>query len=298
MTILEDIISRVEELNPIHAKKIRKNISGQNQEFLNKAENFLKDYMQFLTKHGKDLDYAIDCYLKLIDDMLYETIRFMTSKEYSNSSFQDVNTRIYDNPEVMEYHMQGLLLSQFLWIQHYKILEFFLENAPKHQDKTGNYLEVGAGHGIFLNSAIDLFSKVDSFTALDISKSSIEIAKNFVDSSKVRFVHSDILKFEEQDTFDFITMGEVLEHVENPIGLLEKLKSLLNDNGITFITTPTNAPAIDHIYLFRNAEEIREVIRKSGFQIISEIQVPSEDMTAEEAHEKGISVMYGAFLKK
>tara|TARA_R110002072_G_scaffold279426_4_gene441417 strand:- start:4195 stop:5088 length:894 start_codon:yes stop_codon:yes gene_type:complete len=297
MTILEDIIGRVEELNPLHAKKIRKNIAGQNEEFTAKAEKFLSDYLEYLAKHNKDLDHAIECYLKLIDDMLYETIRFMTSKEYSNSSFEDVNARIYNNPEVMEYHMQGLLLSQFLWIQHYKILEFFIDQAPRIKKDVKQYLEVGAGHGIFLNSAIDFFPEVETFTAVDISASSIEIAKNFVDNPNIRFVHSDILKFQEENKFDFVTMGEVLEHVEDPIELLKKLKSLLKKDGVAFITTPTNAPAIDHIYLFRNDKEIKEVIHAAGFEILEEIQVPSEDLKVDEAHEKGVSVMYGAFLK-
>ena len=93
-------------------------------------------------------------------------------------------------------------------------------------------------------------------------------------------------------------MGEVLEHVEDPVALLTRLRTLLNDNGIIFITAPTNSPAIDHIYLFRNAQEIREVIGKANLTIVEDIGIYVEDVSIEVAEKLKITLMYGAFLKK
>jgi 2-polyprenyl-3-methyl-5-hydroxy-6-metoxy-1,4-benzoquinol methylase len=98
--------------------------------------------------------------------------------------------------------------------------------------------------------------------------------------------------------YDFITMGEVLEHVEDPVKLLSRLKDFLTDDGIAFITTPTNAPAIDHISLFESVQEIRTIIHKAGFDIVSERSFPSEDVTPEEADNLKIAILYGAFLKR
>jgi trans-aconitate methyltransferase len=90
----------------------------------------------------------------------------------------------------------------------------------------------------------------------------------------------------------------VLEHVEDPVRLLEKLYELLDENGKVIITTPTNAPAIDHIYLFKNAEDIREVIRKAGFKILEEKCIYSENLPPEMAEKMKISMMYVGVLAK
>ena len=105
-----------------------------------------------------------------------------------------------------------------------------------------------------------------------------------------------MLEFDPEGKFDFISMGEVLEHVEQPLELLLKLKSILNSNGHIFLTTPTNAPAMDHIYLFKNDAEIREMIESAGFRIIEERMVYTENVSKEKIEELKITGMYGAFL--
>ena len=90
----------------------------------------------------------------------------------------------------------------------------------------------------------------------------------------------------------------MLEHVEKPVALLKKIRSLLKPNGVLFLTTPANAPAIDHIYLFRNAEEIREVIYEGGFNIEKEITKFVEDVSPEMAEKLKITLMYGALLNQ
>ena len=71
--------------------------------------------------------------------------------------------------------------------------------------------------------------------------------------------------------------------MNNILKLLKKLNDLLSEDGVLYFTTPTNAPAIDHIYLFNNVEEIRELARSAGFQIESEMPLISEDVSAEKA---------------
>ncbi len=60
----------------------------------------------------------------------------------------------------------------------------------------------------------------------------------------------DFLEYDFNEQFDFITIGEVLEHVENPKNFLNKARKILSDDGNIFITVPINGPAVDHIYLF------------------------------------------------
>ena len=93
-------------------------------------------------------------------------------------------------------------------------------------------------------------------------------------------------------------MGEVLEHVEDPVGLLKKLASFMADDGHLCITTPANSPVIDHIYHFRNAQDIREVITASGLTIDDETKVYVEDVSEEIAERLKVTLMYGALLSK
>ena len=92
-------------------------------------------------------------------------------------------------------------------------------------------------------------------------------------------------------------MGEVLEHVENPRDLLTKVRSLMNKNGLLYITTPTNAPTIDHIHLFRNIDEIRRLLSNCGFKIVFEEIVPTENLPEEKIKKLKISEHYSSFLK-
>ena len=89
-----------------------------------------------------------------------------------------------------------------------------------------------------------------------------------------------------------------MEHIEDPVKLLKKIYTLMTDDGKLFITTPTNAPAIDHIYLFQNADDIRAVIRAAGFEIRDELCFFSEDVSAEIAAKYKISMMYASVVIK
>lgn len=51
--------------------------------------------------------------------MLEERLAFIRKGTYSNTSFEEVEKNVYATPEVMSYHMHGLVLAQFLWFDQY-----------------------------------------------------------------------------------------------------------------------------------------------------------------------------------
>jgi len=294
----QSILHMIHEQNPRHAKKLKASLSNLENEFHERAENFFEKYKYWSESEGKSLSYGIDSYLKMVSDTLFEQIRFMQSGEYTCKSFQDAYERVYNNPEVMEYYMHGLMMSQFLWKHHYEIFKFFTSNIGKYKTQTNRYLEVGGGHGLYLSEAMGILGEDKTYDLVDISQSSIEIAKSFITKGKVKYMLQDIYKYFAEESYDFITMGEVLEHVEDPVSLLKQLHRLLNKGGYAFVTTPANAPAIDHIYLFNSAEHIREIINEAGFKIVEDISLYTEDMPEEKLKELKIPLMYGAFITK
>ncbi|MCB9425706.1 MAG: class I SAM-dependent methyltransferase [Flavobacteriales bacterium] len=298
MTNLEYIVNQIRIKNPLHSKRVQKNLKQFDNQYFKRADVFFKKYESLLKNDNKDFDYAIDCYLQMLADVNFESIKFLETGEYTSKSFEEVNQRVYNNPEIMEYYMHGLLMSQFLWKQHYDILLWFDEMISQNSEKIKNYLEVGGGHGLYISEAIKNIGNSANFDLVDISESSIDIAKKMIANDKVKTILTDVFEYHPSTKYDFITMGEVLEHVEEPVKLLQKLHSLLADDGKVIITTPTNAPAIDHIYLFKNAEDIRTIINEAGFKIENELCIYSEDVTPEIAERFKISMMFACVLAK
>ena len=81
------------------------------------------------------------------------------------------------------------------------------------------------------------FNPNSIFSAVDISKTSLDMTKSIISFFNLRtentmFINDDMLNIVKNDNvYDFITMGEVLEHVNYPYKLLSKLKSLLSKSG-------------------------------------------------------------------
>ncbi len=297
-TSLALILSKIESKNPSHFSKLEANLIHLGDDYKMAANIFFDKYFSYLNSNNIEIDFGIDCYLHMISDMLEERLKFIREGSYSNSSFDDVEKRIYGNSEIMTYHMHGLVLAQFLWFDQYERLLFFSKNLKKHHNNIEKYLEIGGGHGLYINEAISLIPETKQFDLVDISQSSLDLARGIVNNDKVNYYLKNIFDFSDDEKYDFITMGEVLEHVEDPLSLLQKILNLLSKDGVCYITTPINAPMIDHIYLFNNEDEIRDLFKKANFEIIEEHIVISEKITQKQALKYKVPVMYAAFIKQ
>lgn len=294
---LNSIIDYIGQQSPMQYKKLKKSLAWGNDEYVTRAENFFKVYDDILTKDNRKLTDAVDCYLKVCSDIVGEQIEFMETGRYHSTSFEEVNDRVYNNPEIMSYYMTGLLVSQYLWDHHYKVLEFFFKNIDQFAGGVKNVLEIGGGQGLFTNEVLRHFNFDFKYTMVDISETSIEMSKSFVKSDKVTFVHQDVFKYFTDTKFDFIIMGEVLEHVEQPLELMQKLHSLGSEHTTAFITVPCNSPMIDHIYLFRNPAEIIALFNEAGWEVALDLVV-SSDARKGVVEDLSVPVKYAAFLKK
>jgi len=298
MTTLDALIAKIRAKNPSHADKIEPITQALGTGFHKSANAFFEKYHSYLKRNNLSLDFSVDCYLHMIEDMLEERFNFIRTGNYSNTSFDDVEQRVYGNSEIMKYHMHGLVLAQYLWFDQYERIFFFTENIERFIQNRNNYLEIGGGHGLYTLEALNIIPDIKQFDLVDISQSSLDLAKGIIDDPRINFYLKNIFDFTEEEKYDFITMGEVLEHVEQPLELLKKAGDLLREDGSFYLTTPINAPMIDHIYLFNNEEEIRTMIDQAGFKIELEKIVISEKVSAEKAAKNKAPLMYAAFLKK
>ena len=135
----------------------------------------------------------------------------------------------------------------------------------------GKILDVGCGLGWLLSS---LDNKWD--------KHGIEISK-FASSHASKFgnIHNGTLDdFDEKLKFDVIVMNHVIEHLENPVGALQKIYKLLKPGGTFIIGTPNFDSAAarrygsnfrllhdpTHISLF-SSDSMHRCLRDQNFKI-------------------------------
>lgn len=93
--------------------------------------------------------------------------------------------------------------------------------------------------------------------------------------------------FRSDEQFDVITMRHILEHIEHPITVLKKVKSLLKDDGVLSVTVP-NINSIGR-YLFQEKhawvlpwhvhfyypKTLTALLERVGFHKVKLYQVPS-----------------------
>ena len=297
--VLEQIYTK----SPLQKKKLEKYLASQSTSFFQEANKFIDDYSGFLESKDISFDYAVDAYLKMCKDMVKSQIYFIKTNKYPLEDQSQAFDEVYNSKKEMQSYMVGLALSQYLWGTHYEMFKHLTERLKNSNGEINSYLEIGPGHGLFFKEAIAILGDTCQYTAVDISNTSLNLTKSIIsyfelDSNNITYYNDDMLNIEIEELYDFIVMGEVLEHVEKPEILLAKLNSLLSENGNAFISTCVNCPTIDHVYHFKSIGDIRKMIRQTGFNLISERVLPVEKLPMDEIINKKITINYSAILTK
>lgn len=282
--------------DPAHAAKLRDRIEADPARFAAHAVPFFARYVAHLDRQGRSLAYGLDCYLALLEHMADERIAFLRTGRYRHHSFAAVEQEIYLNPASFDYHMHGLVFAQFFWPEQFARFEFFSRHVGAALPAGGRYLEIGGGHALYLLEAIRQGADRTRFTLVDLSPISMELARGMTLGHPVEFFRKNIFDYRPAERFDFIALGEVIEHVEDPPALLAQLRNLLAPGGTAFVSAPANAPTIDHIHLFHSAEEIRATLIAAGFHIAHEEVRFAEQASSEVARRLKLPVMYAAFV--
>ena len=114
-----------------------------------------------------------------------------------------------------------------------------------------------------------------------------------VSNVKIKGYTGTLDDFEPEEKFDIVTFNKVLEHVNDPIGMLKKAKNMLTKSGVVYVELPDGDSAlkhgnavereefyIEHLMVF-NKDSIEYLSRKTGYDIlkVESIHEPSDKFT-------------------
>lgn len=122
-----------------------------------------------------------------------------------------------------------------------KRLRFIIDTLNTHLPEHGKVLDVGCGNGII---SMNLGKEGYNVKGIDISDKAIEKANANNPFDNVSFEHLSAEQLiAKGEQYEAIICSEVLEHLEDPGELLDKLHQSLTDDGVLIVTVPNgNGP--------------------------------------------------------
>jgi len=167
------------------------------------------------------------------------------------------------------FHRQFIILPEIRWVRKLT------------GKRGGKVLDIACGTGrvtsVWQNENFDV-------TGLEASSIRSQICR---EKYGLNVITGFIENFNSEEKFDVITMRHILEHIGNPIVVLEKVKSLLKDDGILSVTVP-NIRSVGR-YIFQEKHEwvlpwhlhfyypktLIALVERAGFTSLKLYQKPS-----------------------
>ena len=174
-------------------------------------------------------------------------------------------------------------------IHHYMIESF------KNHFVEGNCLELGSFKGDFTKRLIPYFNDI---TCVEASDEAIEVCKQKLDHN-ITYFNSLFETVELPKKYDNIVLTHVLEHIDDPVGLLARIKNeWLSEKGKLFLVCPNaNAPSRQiavKMGLITHNSAITSAEAEHGHRITYSLDTLERDAKA-----GGLNVIYrsGIFFK-
>lgn len=296
----EEILYYFKTKYAVISKSILLNLEN-NKDFYKFSENWYNETIHFLnsTYTSYNPENAVDSFARIcLEHIKYQS--FLIRKGYyTDSAYEDINQKVYQSEEVMnKYYLPGLRLSYCFWINHYKLWSFYENWIKEWKYPKGDFLEVGIGHGSYITTALGK-SQINA-EGYDISNFSVKWTQDFIKYNGINdnrySLYSKAYGFNGKQ-YDYVVCGELLEHIPDPENLLQELRKGLKESGEMHLTTVINSAAIDHLYLFKTVDEIRNMLDKCGLSIVKEIILPLQEMSEDKLIENKVPINYGVITK-
>lgn len=149
----------------------------------------------------------------------------------------------------------SLLLSCLLTKHRFDIMKNLILSLKTNM---GDVAIIGAGPGLEISLTKDLCKSIVAYD-IDISE--------FIQIKFPGIFKKELFKFSKDKKYNYIFAIELLEHLQEPIKLVEQIYQSLEPGGISCLTTAKNIPQFDHLYNFNDENIFEEDLKKLGFKI-------------------------------
>ena len=196
------------------------------------AEEHITDECPFCGSRGGDIIpyYCSPQVLKLNDKPVFPPAKLWMKCERCGNYFT------YNFPKdkvgaINGHYTSGksdiILENKFILATYNQIFQQFRRMTPGKE-----YLEIGVGTGEMLAVALEFGYHAEAVEICREDSERISLALG------VDIKWCDITDYETEKQYDVIVMGDVLEHVIHPVEVLKKVKKMLADGGVLWISTP------------------------------------------------------------
>ena len=176
-------------------------------------------------RSGTRLQKCIDCGLVFLEEW---------HNEINDRFFDDsieIKTKYSDNKDKIEYWSYPENYTKYKDVFH-RFFEERLKNIIKVNPNINSLLDIGSGYGFFLDY---IREKIPNVSGLELDPDVMKYAR---DKLGLNVMSERIEYFESSERFDCITMCDVLEHLIDPVAVLERCWNLLSSGGVIFIQVP------------------------------------------------------------
>ncbi len=284
------IVNAVTSIWPEHARYAGKSFAARDAAMMQTTETLAEAALVLTGEHL--LRYA-EHYRWTCDQLREEELFFHREGRYRLSTFAEADAEVYSDAGYMEKYMDGLLISQILWVNHAASCHFFLTETSPFLAPDQRYLEIGPGHGLMMYLALRDFD-LASATAWGLSAVSIDQTRAAL--AKLGYDNCDFAVQNVMDAragskpYGLVVLSEVLEHLEDPKSVMAPIRDLVARDGHVFINVPINSPSPDHLYLMETPDDARALLIDTGFEILREGFFATQGTALERALRNRVSV--------
>ena len=121
-------------------------------------------------------------------------------------------------------------------------------------------LDLGCGDGRLVRHLESMMNVTyDTYVGVDYAQMRVRTAREWWPT--LNFVYGDVnewLTTYDGPKFGLVVAVEVLEHLEDPLSVVEASRGLLADGGVMVGTVPINMPDRAHLQVFESADDVTE----------------------------------------
>lgn len=296
------LVEEIRALNPLQKKSIQRIIDNADDRFLEFAESVVVRMLTAVDR-GECFDYLAKTYLWYTKLLRIEEMHYAQEGKYRYDTYDEVYEKVYSRDDYMFDYVVGLGLSQPLWVNHYRIFRFFLDEYVPMIDWAKTGAEIGVGHGLFHAEAMRGAPQLRT-TLLDISPTSLNMTRRMIaatglDPERATPVQTDVQQDIPLDdgSLDMLLMGELIEHIEQGEQVMRTLSRKMTPQGFCYFSTAANAPAEDHILLFTTTGQIKDFVTQCDWKIVKEQVFTLGGMSEEQANAEKQTLNYCAVLQ-